>query len=129
MARLFRPMMNMNRMNSSMARLAMPVRTFVQSRPVWRRGGQPSLIHCTSVSILLSCFSLAWQVRVTWRGRSWVVTAAAQTFDGEQYLECLKKLVALDKDWIPDGTFPLACVPVGCVSLWLRRPARATPVS
>lgn len=47
--RMFRPMKNMERMNSSMRRLVMP------------------------------------------------------EFDGEQYVECMKELLKLDKDWIPKG--------------------------
>lgn len=70
--RLFRPELNMRRMNDSMTRLQMPVR-------------------------VKSCY-LSVGVLVTPCSPS---TMSSQTFNSDEYLECLKELLKLDKDWIP----------------------------
>lgn len=148
-ARLFRPEKNMERMNLSMARLAMPVRGLLvcpycgrfPAPPFpcvpgcasgrWPFGGThfltgPSLA-APSLLYTLHCTALHWHTSKCSRpyntpehlvgGRGWSmmgvpvlcwVLGAEQTFDSVQYLECIKKLVHLDKAWIPSRTWTLA---------------------
>ena len=73
--RLFRPEMNMNRMHTSMTRLALP------------------------------------------------------GFDKKQWLECIKELVKVDKDWIPSGEgYSLYLRPTG-ISTHVRTAQRAASAS
>lgn len=93
--RLFRPDMNMNRMHTSMLRLALPVRAC----PVPLRG-------------------LA--------GKPHPALATLQDFDKNEWLECIKQLIRVDKEWIPRGEgYSLYIRPTGISTHVRRRPAPA----
>lgn len=75
--RLFRPWLNMDRMLRSALRLCLPVRD--PGRP---RGGREGV--------------RGWGAGLT-RGNP------AQGFDKVELLECIRRLVEVDKDWVPDS--------------------------
>ena len=107
--RLFRPDMNMARMNVSMSRLFLPVSARVWQRVAPRRFQVwPCFFLSCRVWICVSPFGHAFRsrcvfvclcvcacVRVCYRAR--------QTFDPEEMLKSIAELVKLDRRWVPEG--------------------------
>lgn len=79
--RLFRPWLNMDRMLRSAVRLCLPVRG-----PGWPPGGAEQGAG-----------------RGEGRGRGSTRGIPAQSFDKVELLECIRRLVEVDKDWVPGG--------------------------
>jgi len=81
--RMFRPIENMNRFNRSCARLVLPVSSPLL--PPIRLAATPQQTITHSIACLLAA------------------AAAGQTLNAEALLECIKELVRLDRDWVPQG--------------------------